>query len=84
MLADDLGLDRRGTDLEPLCNMGPETQTVEQRPGTEHAVVPGQPARQVGERIGRIGDHEDCGVRCGLDDLRDQGFVHADIGIEQS
>ena len=36
--------------------MNAKAQAVEQRAGAEHAVVPGKPARQVGERIGRIGD----------------------------
>jgi len=38
--------------------MNTQAQAVEQRAGAEHTVVSGEPARQVGERIGRVGDDE--------------------------
>src|SRR5215204_2254335 len=83
VLADYLGLDRCGVDPEPLSQVNPEAQAVEQRAGAEHSVVSGEPARQVGERIGRVADDEKHRPRRRLDDLWDQVLVYADVGVEQ-
>src|SRR5205085_3965351 len=49
VLADDLGLDRSGADLEPFGEMNTKPKTVDQRASAEDAVVPGESTHQVGE-----------------------------------
>ena len=45
--------------------------------------MPGEPAHQVGERIGRIGDDKQHRSRCRRHNLGDHILEHTDIGVEQ-
>ena len=38
--------------------MKPETEAIDEGTRAEHAVMPSEPARQVGERLGWLGDDE--------------------------
>jgi hypothetical protein len=62
MLADHEALDRARVHRELRRDMHSEAQRVDRRPRAQHAVVPRQHARQVGERIGRVRDHDEHGV----------------------
>ena len=58
MLADHLSLHLIGIDVEMLRQMNTKPQAVEEGAGAQHAIVPSAGARNIGERIGRIGYHQ--------------------------
>jgi hypothetical protein len=60
-----------------------KAQAVEVGAGAQHAVVMRLAAHNVGERIRRIGHHEDDGVRCRFNDARNQAFIDAAINVEK-
>ena len=59
MLADHEALDRARVHRELRRDMHSEAQRVDRRPCAQHAVVPRQHARQVGERAGRVRDRDE-------------------------
>ena len=59
--------------------MHAKAQAVEQRAGGENAFMTGQLTCQIGERIRRVGDDEQNGVRCGFGNRRNDLTV--DLGI---
>ena len=63
MFTDDEGFDGVRADAEALGEVDAESQAVEQRARAKHAVVTGQLASEVGERVGWIGDDEQDGIR---------------------
>ena len=63
--------------------MNAKPKAVDQRASAEDAVMPGEPAHQVGEWIRRVGDDKQHRSRCRRDYLGDHVLEHADIGVEQ-
>ena len=68
MIADDLRLHIGGIDAEVRAQMHAKTQAVEERAGAEDALVAGNFPRDVGERIRRIADGDENGLRSGAND----------------
>ena len=56
MVADELRLDIDGINTKMGAEMHTKPQTVQKRAGAQHAIMAGELSRDVGERIGRIGD----------------------------
>jgi len=73
VLADDLGLDRRATDAEPLGQMNSEPQAVEQRSGAEQAVGTGD-GRLVAVLLSRLATWR--GVESGARGQAERGGRH--------
>jgi hypothetical protein len=84
VFAENLRIDIRRGDVEASAEVHPKTQTVEQGPGTEDAVVARQLPCQIGEWIGRIGHHEQHGIRNCRDDLWDYIAINRRIRVEQA
>src|SRR6185312_1586026 len=70
VLAQHLRLDRYRIDAKLLRQVNAEPQAVEICPGAQHAIVAGELAGEVGQRIGWVGDDEDYRLGRGGDDLR--------------
>ena len=79
MFTENLRFDVRRSDLEFSGQMHAKAQAVEQGAGAENAVMAGELAGQKGERIGRVGDDEQHGIRCGRGNPGD--YVTIDLGI---
>ena len=62
MLTENLRFYINGSDLELSPQMHPKPQTVEQCAGAENAIMPGEFAGQIGERIRRVGDDKQYGI----------------------
>src|SRR6185437_3631834 len=84
VIADHLRVEGRGVDVEVAREVHAEALAVEQRAGAQHAIVPGAGARDVGERVGRIGHDEDRGRGCGARDVRHDIAVDRGILVEQA
>ncbi len=62
MLTENLRFDIRGSDLELAPQMHPKAHTIEQCAGAENAIMPGEFAGQIGERIRRVGYDKQHGI----------------------
>ena len=84
MLADHLSLHRCGVHAEPLREMEAKAQRIEERPAAHHAVVTGDSPREVGERIGRVGNHEEQRLGSRSGNPGNQVPIDRGVGAEQS
>ena len=66
-----------------LSEMDAKAQAVEECAGTEYAIVTGRIARNIGERIGWIGDRDQHCFRSGAHDLRDNVSIDRSVLFQQ-
>jgi hypothetical protein len=64
--------------------VNPKAETVEQSPGAQHTVVPGNAASQIGKRIWRVGYNEKNGIPSDRNDLGDHITVDRGILVEKA
>ena len=83
MVADHLRFDVRGIDAEMLAEVNAEAQAVENVPVLSTRSCRGRLARDVGERIGRIGDGDQHRVGRGAHDPRHDVAIDLGILVEQ-
>src|SRR3984957_16625817 len=82
VVADHLRLDAGGITAEMFAEMHAKAQAVEIGSRAQYAIVPGCLARNVGERIGRIGDRDQHRLRSGANDLRDDVAIDGGVLVE--
>ncbi len=84
MFPDALGIHLRRMHAELAGDVEPEPQCIDISAGTVHAIMPGDPARQLGERLGRIGNDNDGRLRHDRDDLRHDLPDGGRVGSQQA
>src|SRR5438105_15922987 len=83
MLAENLRFHRSGMDLEDGCEVRLEAQAVEPGAGAEDAVVLREDPREVRQRIGRMGDHEEHGFWRRREDSRKQLALEVGVLVQE-
>ena len=85
VLADDKGVDIASVDAELTAQQVFQTGGVQHRARADDAGgrESGQPARDGGQQIHRIGDHEQDGLGTDADDLRDDRAQDSRVALEQ-
>src|SRR5580692_11378474 len=63
--------------------MEAKAQRVQKGAGAQHALMAGEPASNIGQRIGWVGDDKDQRLRCYRYNLRNNFSVYARIGIKK-
>src|SRR5215470_12339582 len=80
MVSHYLRLDIRRTDAKMPAEMNAKSQAVEECARTQYAIVTSGLARDVGERIGWIGDGDQHRLRCSPHDLGHDLSVDGSVG----
>ena len=83
MLSHDQRFDSVGIHIEVVSQVVAKAQAVEEGSGT-HDVLEAECADQVGQRVGRIRNDQDNGIRRRLENLRQYVVVDLDVLIEES
>ncbi|MGY3505189.1 hypothetical protein ACVWYJ_005808 [Bradyrhizobium sp. USDA 4471] len=83
MFSDHLRLNLVGIEVEMLCQMHAEAQAVEEGAGAQHAIMPRADARDIGERIGRIGHDQDDRVWRRPHDAGNDFAIDPAVGMKQ-
>ena len=83
MVADDLRLYMRGINTKMLSEMDAKAQAVEEGARAQYTIVTGRFARDVGERIGWIGDRDQHCFRSGAHNLRNNVSIDRSVLFQQ-
>ena len=83
MIANDLRLDMRWIDTEVPAEMNAKPLAIEKGAGAKHGCARTDLPRHIGEGIGRIGDDEENGIRCGRHDLGNDVAINFGVLSEQ-
>ena len=83
MVSNHLRVDIRRTDAKMPPEMNAKSQAVQECASTQYAIVTRGLARDVGERIGRIGDGDQHRHWCGPHDLRHNLPVDGSVVVEE-
>src|SRR5260370_17521810 len=82
MLADNLGVDRRWIHSCPLSEVEAKPQTVEKRSAADDPLE-AEGANEISQRVRRIGEDEDHGIRGRLEKRREDVLINPDVDIDQ-
>src|SRR5215468_1976596 len=83
MVSNHLRLDIRRTDAKMPAEMSAKSQAVQECASTQYAIVTRRLARDVGERIGWIGDGDQHRLRCSPHDLRHDLPIDGSVLVEE-
>jgi len=83
VVADHLRLHMRGIDAKMLSEMDAKAQAVEECACTQYAIVTGRLARDIGERVGWIGDRDQHRLWSGAHNLRDNVSIDRSVLFKQ-